>query len=146
MEALCILPAFQQIYHRYCHIEARFQQLLHQVSSKENNPVLTNRSINAILSKYNCCEPQQQEQQSQQQGVEDVHTSDSLDMHLKEDHSFTDYTEGCLPTVIVGPDSPHLSAAEEENTTKMNQPVSHYFLDTPHHRGKRDRVPRKSFP
>lgn len=147
MEVLCILPAFQQIYHRYCHIEARFQQLLNQVSSKENLPVLTNRSNDTIASNYNYHEPQQQQQKSQQQWDEDVHTSDALDIHnLKEQHPFTDYTEGCVPTVIVGPDSPHLSAAEEENTIKMKQSVLHYFLDTPRHRGKRDRILRKSFP
>jgi hypothetical protein len=146
MEALCLLPAFQHIYHRYCHIEARFQQLLSHVSNKHDSSTHSNRSNSTIATNY--YEPKQQELQSLQQGDEDVHTHDFLDMHNpKEHHPITGRVEGCIPNILDGRNiSFHSSAAEEESTKTVKQPVSHYLLDTPRHRGKRDRVIRKSFP
>jgi hypothetical protein len=146
MEALCILPAFQHIYHRYCHIEARFQQVLNQVPNKDDASAHSNRSNNTTATNY--YEPKQQEEQSLKQGDEDVYTSDFLDMrNPKEHHPITGHVDGCIPNIIVGPYiSFHSSAAGEENTKTVKQPVSHYLLDSPRHRGKRDRVIRKSFP
>jgi hypothetical protein len=113
METLCILPAFEHMYHRYRHIEDNLQQLLHQVTSKDSHSIYSPSSNNAITATYHY---EFQQHQQLQQLDEDFATTEFMDFNEQERQA-TSNEKYCIPNLVVGPSLSFTTAAEEEVNT-----------------------------